>query len=278
MTQYIHLISNTVASNPLDVWTPSTNNLKPQRGHQGALGLFKNFRENDIETSVEVYYRRTTDQVEYIDGADILINEFLEGDLLSGRGRAYGMEFSLRKNYGKLTGFASYTLARTELQTDGINNNEWYPTRFDQTHNLKISGFYDLNQRITFSANFTYITGTPTTYPNARYEQRVLANIAIPYLEGEQRNNVRIGDFHRLDISMILRGRKMKNGKKRKNEDYWVFSVYNVYSRRNPFSEYFAQDQTVRTTEADPYFADTGAYKVSIIGTIFPAISYNFKF
>jgi hypothetical protein len=288
IAQYIHLISNTVASNPLDVWTPSTNNILPEIGHQIAAGVFKNFKNNGIETSVEGYYRPTINQIEYIDGADILINDFLEGDLLRGRGRAYGAEFYVKKNFGRLNGWVSYTLGWTELKTDGINelrgdglnNNEWYPTRFDQRHNLKVTALFELNKRITFSSTFTYLTGTPTTYPNAKYFQENLPNIAIPYLENNQRNNVRITDYHRLDLSCTINGRtfKKKSGKKRKNEDYWVISIYNLYGRNNPFSEGFNQDTDPRIPTDEPYFGPTQGFRFSVIATIFPSVSYNFRF
>jgi len=272
--QYIHLISNTTASNPLDVWTPSTNNIKPEIGDQIGLGYFKNFgEENDFETSAEVYYRKTKGQIDYVDGADLLINEFLEGDLLEGVGRAYGFELYVKKNTGKFNGYLSYTLARTELQVDGINNGEWYPTRFDQTHNFKLSLFYEPENRWSFSANFTYVSGTPTTFPTSRYQ---IQGYTIPYNFGDGRNNVRIPDFHRLDVAATLKNRKTKrNGKAKKNEGYWVFSVYNVYGRRNPFSIYFAQaDVRVPAEET----ANTTATRVSIIGSVFPSVSYNFKF
>jgi len=274
INQYIHLISNTTASNPLDVWTPSTNNIAPQRGDQYAMGFFKNFgKNNSFESSVELYYRDTKNQIEYIDGADLLINEFLEGDLLSGVGRAYGAEFYFRKNTGKLNGWISYTIGRTELKVDGINNGDWYPTRFDQLHNLKIAGFYDLNERWTFSANFTYLSGTPTTFPTSRYN---IQEYLVPYIGSSGRNNIRIPDYHRLDISATLWGKKYKkNGKLRKNEDYWVFGVYNLYARRNPFSIYFSNGPD-RPVAGEPI--PTSATRVSIIGTIIPAVSYNFKF
>ncbi len=272
--QYIHLISNTTASNPLDVWTPSTNNLAPQRGDQYAAGYFKNFgANNDYESSVELYYRDTKNQIEYIDGADLLINEYLEGDLLSGIGRAFGAEFYFKKNTGKLNGWISYTIGKTELKVEGINNDEWYPTRFDQLHNLKIAGFYDLNARWTFSANFTFLSGTPTTFPTSRYN---IQEYLVPYIGSEGRNNIRIPDYHRLDISAILHGKKYKkNGDLRKNEDYWVFGVYNLYARRNPFSIYFSNGPD-RPVAGEPI--PTSATRVSIIGTLIPAISYNFKF
>ena len=274
MSQYIHLISNTTASNPLDVWKPSTNNVRPQIGDQYALGIFKNFGpNNDYELSVEGYFRDTKDQIEYIDGADILINEFLEADLLSGIGRAMGLEFYLKKNTGKLNGWISYTLGKSELKVDGINNFEWYPARFDQRHNLKVVGYYELSPRWTLSANFTYLSGTPTTFPTDRFTQQ---EYLIPYNAFNSRNNVRIPDFHRLDISATLYGKKYKkNGKLRKNRDYWVFGLYNLYARRNPFSIYFSQG-TERPVTGQPI--ETFATRVSIVGTIIPAISYNFSF
>lgn len=267
-SQYIHLISNTTASNPLDIWTPSTNNIEPQIGHQWAIGWFRNFgNDNNIEASLETYFRRTKNQIDYIDGADILINEFLEGDLLSGRGRAYGLEFMIKKKTGKINGWFSYTAAKTELQVDGINNNEWYPTRYDQTHNLKIAAFLETEGRWSFSANFTYISGTPTTFPSSRIQ---VQDYVIPYNYGNSRNNVRIPDYHRLDFSATLQGKPHK-----KYQNHWVFSIYNVYGRRNPFSIYFSQED-VRPAPGEP--VRTQATQVSIIGSLVPSVSYNFKF
>ncbi len=271
--QYIHLISNTVASNPLDVWTPSTNNLKPQIGDQWALGYFQNFKDNDYETSVEVYYRETQNQLDYIDGAELFINELLEGDVLPGIGRAYGAEFYLKRNKGKLNGWVSYTVARTELKIDGVNNNAWYPTRFDQAHNLKVAAFYDINERMSLSGNFTYLTGTPTNFPDQRYE---VQGYTIPLNSADTRNGVRIPDYHRLDLSFTLLGKEYnKRGKKRKFEDSYVFTIYNVYGRRNPFSIYFSQGSD-RQEYGTP--ASTTATQLSIIGSVFPSITYNFKF
>ena len=271
--QYIHLVSNTTASNPLDIWTPSTNNIKPQLADQVSVGYFRNFGpENDYETSVEFYYRKAQNQIDYIDGADLLINEFIEGDLLAGDGRAYGMELFVKKNKGVFNGWLSYTLARTELQVNGINNNQWYPTRYDQTHNFKAVVIYEPGSRWKFSGNFTLLSGTPTTFPTSRLE---IQSYLVPLNYYESRNNVRIPLFHRLDLSATLTGKKTKKGKARKNEDYWVFSIYNVYGRRNPFSIYFAQ------TEDRPVMGvpiETQATQVSIIGSIVPAVSYNFRF
>ncbi len=273
MAQYIHLISNTTASNPLDVWTSSSNNIDPQTGQQVALGYFRNLKENQWEASVELYYRWTRNQIDYIDGADLLINERIEGDLLSGDGRAYGAEFFLKKKTGRWNGWVSYTVGRTELQVEGINRGEWYPNRFDQLHNLKIAGFYDINERWSLSGNFTYLSGTPTTFPNSRFE---VQGYVIPYIGDDARNSVRIPDYHRLDFSATRYGRKVKkNGKPRKVEDSLVFTVYNIYARRNPFSIYFRQVDD-RVPEGTPI--ETQARQVSIIGTFFPSITYNFKF
>lgn len=274
MVQYLHLISNTTASNPLDVWTPSTNNLKPELGDQFTMGYFRDFGSNqDYEASIEAYYRDTQNQIDYIDGADILLNENLEGDLLSGSGRAYGLEFYVKKNSGKLNGWVSYTLGRTEMQVLGINNGDWYPTRYDQTHNLKIAAFYDFNERWSFSTDFVFTSGTPTTFPTSRY---VLQGMTIPYNANGSRNNLRIPAYHRLDVSARLEGKKFKkNGKERKFRDYWVFSVYNLYARKNPFSIYFSQED-VRPQPGVP--VNTQATQLSIIGTVIPSVSYNFKF
>lgn len=270
MAQYIHLISNTAASLPTDVWMASSNNIRPQLADQVALGVFRNFLNNKLETSVEVYYKEMQNQVDYIDGAEILINRYLEGDLLSGDGRAYGAEFYLKKNSGKLNGWISYTLARTERKVKGVNDNNWYPTRFDQTHNLKVTANYDLSDRWSFSANFTYITGTPYTLPTYRYEQQ---GFTIPGVLG--RNNGRIPDYHRLDLAATWYMNPLKkDGSKKRLQDYWVFTVYNAYARRNPFSIYFAESGDLSTAGQNI----TQATQVSILGTFVPAVSYNFKF
>lgn len=273
MVQYLHLISNTTASNPLDVWAPSTRNIKPELADQFTLGWFTDLNENKTwEFSIEGYYRRTSNQVDYIDGADLLINEYLEGDLLSGSGRAYGSEFYIQKKGGKLTGWLSYTLGRTELKVNGINNFNWYPTRFDQTHNLKISTFYELSGRWSFSSSFVYTSGTPVTFPTSRL---IVQNILIPYNITDARNNVRLPAYHRLDISFRLDGKAVRKGKERRNQDYWVFSIYNLYGRKNPFSVYFSQKDERTPLGLVP---DSQATQLAIVGTLVPSISYNFKF
>jgi hypothetical protein len=274
MVQYLHLISNTTASNPLDVWTPSSNNIKPEIADQFTFGYFRNLNfKKQWELSIEAYYRQTKNQIDYIDGADLLINEFLEGDLLTGKGRAYGLEFYLQRKTGRLTGWASYTLGRTELQVEGINKGDWYPTRYDQTHNLKLAGFFDLSKRWSVSTDFVFVTGTPTTFPTSRFE---VQGILIPYNVNESRNNVRLSSYNRLDLSFRLEGKQYnKKGKARRVTDYWIFSLYNLYGRRNPFSIYFSQSED-RLPVGQPLQSE--ATRLSIIGSPVPAVSYNFKF
>lgn len=268
MVQYIHLVSNTSASTPLDVWTPSTNNIKPEIVDQIALGYFRNFGQNAYETSIEAYYKEYDNLVDYINNADLLLNEFLEGDLIPGIGRAYGLEFYVKKNVGKLTGWVSYTLARSERKVPDINQGKWFPNRFDQTHNLHAVAFYEFNKRWSLSANFILVSGTPATFPSNRFE---IQGYVVPHDPEARRNNFRIKPYHRLDVSLRLDGKTTKkNGKVRKNEDYWVFSVYNIYNRKNPFSVNF------RPNPNNPDL--TEAVRLSVVGSFIPSISYNFKF
>jgi hypothetical protein len=262
MAQYLHLISNTTASVPLDVWTPVTNNLPPQVADQIALGYFRNFKNDQWETSVEGYYKWLGGQVDYIDGADLLLNERLEADLLEGIGRAYGAEFYVKRNAEKLSGWVSYTLAWSERLVPGINNDEWFPVRFDRRHNINVVAMYQLNKKIEFSANFVLYTGTPATFPTNKYN---FQGYAIPENAFNSRNNYRLPSYHRLDLSMTLQNKKRKRW-----DSHWVFSVYNVYNRRNPFSVYF------QPKEGSPHL--TQAVQFSVLGSFVPAVTYNFNF
>ena len=266
--QYIHLVSNTTAATPVDIWTPSTNNIKPQMANQVALGFFKNFDDNTWVTSVEAYYKTYEDLLEYVDGADLLLNEYFEGDVLQAEGRAYGLELQIEKKKGRFTGWTSYTLGRTELKSEGINLGDWYPSRFDQTHSFSTTAFYDLSKRWTLSANFVLNSGTPGTFATGRYEQN---GYVYPHTTG-RRNNARIPVYHRLDVAATLAG-KDKPGKKWSGE--WVFSIYNVYNKRNPFSINFAENR-IRTPEGEP--RETNAIRFSVVGSIIPSIAYNFNF
>ncbi len=264
MAQYVHLLSSTAAATPLDIWVPTTNNVKPELADQYALGYFKNFDDNSWETSVEVYYKDFQNQVDYRNGADLTLNEFYEGDLLYGDGRAYGAEFYIKKNSGDFTGWISYTLAKTERNIAGINNGDWYPTRFDRTHNLNLVGFYDLSDTWSFSANFILASGTPATFPNQRFE---FQGYTTPHNSDNARGNYRIGLSHRLDLSATY-------DPEDDPDDWWsgkwVFSIYNVYNRKNPYSVFF------RNNESD--YSQTEAVRFAVFGTIVPAVSYNFNF
>ena len=272
MTQYIHLLSNTAASSSLDVWTPSTNNIKPEIADAYVIGYFKNFKNNTYEASIELYYKDLQNQIDYIDGADLLINKYLEGDLLTGIGRAYGLEFLFKKNRGRFNGWLSYTIGRSELKIDGINKFEWYPTRYDQTHNFKITSTYKISDRVQFSGNFVYLTGTPVTFPSSKF---VIQGFVIPHNASNSRHQFRIPDYHRLDFSVTIKGRdEKKNGKVRKNDSELIIGVYNVYNRRNPFSIYFSQGDGMVT---DSYVPGE-VTRLSIIGSFVPSITYNFKF
>ena len=236
---------------------------------QVAVGYFRNFQDNAYEFSVETYYKKMNHLIDYIDGADLILNEYLEGQILEGEGRAYGLEMLLKKTKGKFSGFASYTLARTERLVEGINNNEWYPSRFDQLHNLSLTGFYELSDRMTLSANFVYNKGTPTTFYTTRFEQQ---GYVVPHNDGNGRNNVRIPDYHRLDLSLTI---DPKTDSKSWWNGQWVIGIYNVYSRRNPFTIYFAQESG-RIPTGTP--VNTEAVRLSIVGNFIPSVSYNFKF
>ncbi len=269
MAQYLHLISNSTAASPLDVWLPSTNNLQPQIADQFAIGYFQNFKKNKYVTSVELYYKNFQNQVDYIDGADLFVNELIEAELLSGQGRAYGLELQVEKKKGAFTGWISYTLSRSERKVTALNNDEWYPSRFDQTHNMSATLFYELSKQWTFSTNFVFNTGTPATFPTGRIEQQ---GYVIPEVSNNVRNNVRIPSYHRLDLSATFRGKKYD---KKRWKSEWVFSAYNVYNRRNPFSIFFQQEET-RAVNGDPI--RTQAIRLSVIGSIIPSVAYNFKF
>jgi hypothetical protein len=282
MSQYLHLLSNTQASVPLDVWTPSTNNIKPQIADQVALGYFRNFGDNNMyETSVEVYYKDMQNQIDYIDGADLLLNRELEAEILTGKGRAYGAEFFVKKRRGKINGWISYTLARTERQVNGINQNSWYPARFDKLHNLAVVGIYEVSKRLSLSANFVFGSGVPGTFPTNRF---VVQGFVVPHNFQDQRNNIRIPSYHRLDFAATLEG---KRNDQRKWKSSWTFAVYNVYNRRNPFGIYFQQEPAPnRPVESTiPAFDQrviqstaTQAIRFAVLGAVVPSVTYNFTF
>ena len=267
MAQYLHLISNTQSPTPLDVWTPSDNFLKPQTLDQVALGYFQNFNDDKYSLEVETFYKKIKNRLDYIDGADLIANEAIEQVVLNGKARAYGVEVLFRKNEGKFTGWISYTLSRTEQQTpgrtpeeNGINNGKWYKTGFDKTHNLSIVANYDLNNKWKFGSIFTLQTGQPVTFPNGKYEYQ---GIVIPSYS--LRNENHLPTYHHLDISATY---IPKPEKKKGWQSEWVFSIYNLYGRKNAASISFRQNEDTATNEA---------VKLSIFGIV-PSVSYNFKF
>ncbi|GAA4362010.1 TonB-dependent receptor [Hymenobacter saemangeumensis] len=264
MVQYIHLISNTTAATPLDVWLPSTRNIKPEHADQVSLGYFQNFKNNAYEASVEVFAKRMDNQIDYINGANTLLNTQLESELLYGQGRAYGAEFFVKKAEGRLTGWVSYTLSRSERQVDGLNRDKWYANKYDKTHVLAVVGVYELSPRLSVSSTFNYSTGVATTYPDSRFTYQ---GLQVPVVGDDARNNFRVPAYHRLDLGATLKG---KHNPDRRWQSSWTFSVYNVYGRRNAFGMYFRQ-------KADNP-AQTEAVRMSMFGTVLPSIAYNFNF
>lgn len=264
MSQYLHIVSNTAASTPLDIYTPVTNNIKPLIADQITLGYFRNFKDNMYETSAEVYYKDLQNQLDYVDNASLLLNKYLEADLIQGKGRAYGLELYAKKSKGKLNGWISYTLSKTERKVKGISNDDWFLSKYDRTHNVNTVVIYDLNKRFSFSANFVLMTGTPATFPTAKLE---LQGYVIPYNTDNKRNNYRNTPYHRLDIGLTY---NYKKNEKRRYKQSIVVSVYNVYNRRNAFSIYFRNNPD--------YPVNTEAVRYSVIGSFVPAITYNFKY
>lgn len=274
LAQYLHLLSNTSSPTPLDVWTPSGPFTKPQLLDQYAFGYFKNFNEGDYSFETEVFYKDVQNRIDYIDGANLIANNAIEQVILNGEARAYGLEVLLRKNEGKLQGWLAYTLSKSEQRTPGrtsnvdngrsnietgINFGNWYNTPYDKTHDLSMFVSYDANEKWSFSGNFTYQTGQPTNYPIGQFQ---FQNLTVPYYG--LRNTQRLPAYNRLDLSATLTPRKNKS---RKIKGEWVFSLYNVYNRRNAASISFRQNDDTGVNEA---------VRTSIFGIV-PAVTYNFK-
>jgi hypothetical protein len=238
--------------------------LKPQRGDQYSLGYFQNFSDNLFEFSVEGFYKTIDHAVDYIEGADITLNPLLDAGLSQGEGKAYGGELFLKKTSGKFNGWLSYTYSRSLRKFDGgeasnilINNGEYYPATFDQPHNVSLVLNYRIGMRGFFAANFHYSTGRPITIPVSKFSYDVYLSV----LNYSQRNEYRMPDYHRLDVSFTLKDKPHKLSRYRSE---WVFSIFNVYGRKNAYSISF-----------DRYGK---AEKLSVLGTVFPSITYNFSF
>ena len=267
MSQYLHLISNTQSPTPLDIWTPSDNFLKPQILNQFAVGYFKNIKNGDYTLEVESFYKTVKNRLDYIDGANLIANEAIEQVLLSGKTRAYGLEVMIKKNVGKLSGWISYTLSSSEQLTEGrtpiesgINNGDWYKTGWDKTHNIYVTGMYKLNEKWSFGSIFTYQTGQPVTFPTGQYQYQ---GINVPVYGNRNEDN--LPAYHRIDVSATLNPTKNKG---RKWQGEWVFSVYNLYGRKNAASINFRQNKDSGLNEA---------VRLSIFGIV-PSVTYNFKF
>lgn len=257
--QNMHLISNSTSSTPTDKWISSSNNIKPEVSDQVSLGYYKNLGGNKYELTVETYYKTMTNQIDYRDGADVFSNKPIEPDLLYGKGRAYGIEWMLRKKSGKLSGWVSYTLSKTERKINGINNNNWYNARQDRTHDIAIVAMYEVNKKWTLSANWIYYTGDAITFPNGKY---TVGGQTVYYYTN--RNGYRMPAYHRLDLGATV---QLKQKKKWSSE--MTFSLYNAYGRENAYTI------TFRDNEDNPN--KTEAVQTSLFRWV-PSISYNFKF
>ena len=260
IVQNLHQLTNTTSSLPTDQYVLSNKNIKPQYADQVALGYFRNFDNNKYEFSLEGFYKYMGNQIDFRNGADLQANEYLDSELLFGQGKSYGLEMFLRKNKGKLSGWISYTLGRSQRQFDQINEGQWFNARQDRTHDISVVGVYKLGQKWNLGANFVYYTGNAITFPSGKYtvDERTM----FYYTE---RNGYRMPDYHRLDLSANY---EPVNKNKRFNSS-WSFGLYNVYNRKNAYIIDF------RENENNPNI--TEAYKIALFGII-PSVTWNFKF
>lgn len=263
--QFIHQISNTAAVTPTDIWKLSDTHIKPQTGSQVAFGLYRNFKNNTIETSLEVYYKWLENYLDYKSGATLLMNHHLETDVFNTEGRAYGVEFLVKKPTGKLNGWFSYNYSRSEIRQNDplagelINGGKYYPTNFDQPHNATFIGNYKFSHRVSVSLNMTYSTGRPITLPIGVYDYN-----GSPRVLYSDRNAYRIPDYFRTDFSLNIDGNHKVN---QLTHNSWTLGLYNATGRKNAYSVYFVtEDGTIK------------GYKLSVFGTIIPYITFNIRF
>ena len=256
--QYAQLASNSTGGLPFDVWFPTNPNLKPQKCDQFAVGYFRNFRGNDIETSCEVFYKNLTNVIDFVDDASFYGNLLIDGEVRTGKGRSYGVEFLIRKNYSKLTGWIAYTYSRSFRTVKGISHDEEYRSPYDRPHNISIVVNYEFTDRFNASANWVYNTGQPITYPYGKFTDHG-STYAI---YNGYRNQSRYPDYHRLDLSVTWKGKKHKRW-----QGEWNVSIYNVYGRHNTWAVMFTpgENNTLETKQM---------YLFSVV----PSISYNFKY
>ncbi|NAY90520.1 TonB-dependent receptor [Muricauda sp. JGD-17] len=263
--QYIHTLSNNTTVSPTDTWKLSDINIEPQQAQQYSLGLFKNFNEKEIELSVEGFYKQSENLLDYKIGSQLLLNEQIETDVLQGDGKAYGVEFLLKKNDGALNGWLGYTYSRSFVKLDSqfeeevVNNGEFFPSNFDKPHDFSLVANYRFTKRISASMNFVYQTGRPVTYPVGSY---TLNNEDFVFYS--DRNRFRIPDFYRLDLGFNLEG----NHKKEKAiHTFWSFQIYNVLGRNNPYSVFFITEE-----------GEIKALQSSIFAIPVPTLTFNMKF
>ena len=259
-SQFINQIFNSDSPTPTSQFQLSNEYIKPFRSHNVSLGFYKNFEDNNWETSIEGYGRQIDELFDFKDFAQLAVNEHIETELLSGEGRAYGAEVSIKKKKGTVNGWMSYTASKTERLIEGINDGEWYNSNFDQPHNLSLILNFQPNQRHTFTVNFNYNTGRPATPPLGNYKTPNGLNVPVY----SKRNQFRIPDYHRLDIAYTI-GQGYNQTKKFKTS--WTFSIYNVYGRRNAFSVYYTQG----------LLSAVQANQLSVLGSMFPSITFNFQ-
>ncbi|RMZ60736.1 TonB-dependent receptor [Chryseobacterium nematophagum] len=260
-TQNLHLLSNSGSGNPTDQWIGSSYTVKPEIADQISFGYSRNFRNNNYEFNAEVYYKSMKNQIDFKNGAQITFDTAadVESELLFGKGRAYGLELIAKKKSGKLTGWISYTLSKTERKIDGINNNEWYNARVDKTHDLSIVATYDLNEKWSFSGLFLYSTGNAVTFPTGKYELN--GQTVFQY---SSRNADRMPAYHRMDLNATY----VPNSTKRFRGS-WSFGIYNIYGRENAYTINFEDNPNNPGT--------TRAVQTSLFRWV-PNITYNFKF
>jgi len=258
--QFMQLANNSASGSPLDIWFPASPNIKPQAVDLFSSGYFHNFNGNMYESSVELYYKKHSNVIDFAEHANLVLNKHLESEVRTGKGKAYGAEFMVRKNRGDLTGFINYTLSRSERTIPEVNKGETYLSPYDKTHVLNVVANYELSKKLSLSAIWVYATGNPTTYPSGRFE---IGGEYFPIYSG--RNEFRRPDYHRLDLSMTF---KPRPNTKRRVRGEWNFSVYNAYGKKNPWMiTYNQNDET-----GMPY-----AQMLYLFGVV-PSVSYNFSF
>ncbi len=257
--QFLHLLSNSTTTTPTDLWLPSSNNVKPQISDQISLGYFRNFKENEYETSLEIYYKDLKNQIDYKNGAELVYNATVESELVFGRGWAYGAELMVKRNFGRLNGWVSYTWAKTMRQFDLINEGNPFPARHDRTHDLSVVGMFDITRKLKLSATWIFYTGNAVTFPSGKYE---IEGQTVAYYT--ERNGYRMPNYHRFDLGLTWQRKKTE-----RFESSWNFSVYNVYARENAYFIDF------RESEENPNI--TEAVQFAIFKVI-PSVSYKFKF